>query len=82
MLHTVTKCFEAGFGVRNKVGHNIFGKPAAILVLQEERRIPVVQSRYGGNVVFDTGVDQIIVVVDSRLVDGSSSKWIDPRPRD
>lgn len=42
IVHTVTESLVAGSCVFNKVGNNILRQPAAILVLQEERRVPMI----------------------------------------
>lgn len=75
IAHTVTKSLIAGSCVFNKVGYNVFGEPAAILILQEEWCVPMIQGRHGGYVIFYACVDHIIIMMNTSLVDRSSSEW-------
>lgn len=73
---TVTKSLKAGSSIFNKVGHDIFGRPAAILILQGERRVPMI-SKVATGVM--SGVYRIITMISPGLVDRSSSEWKNKR---
>ena len=78
--YSVMVPFEDHAGVFDEVGDDIFGKPAAVGVLEVQREIPVVESYYWLDSVLEASVDDIVVVVESLLVDRAPSEGEDPRP--
>lgn len=81
-LHPVPESCEGDPGIVDKVSHDLLGEPTAVLVLQSQRRIPMIECDDGRDVVLQASVDHIVVVRDGQLIDWSPSERHDTAPRE
>jgi len=81
LLNPIAKRLERNPCILDKIGNNILAQPSAIRVLQHQGRIPVVQGNRRLDAILNTSIDQIVVMVDSQLVDRSAAKRQDAGPR-
>lgn len=63
-----------------KVVDDVAAEPTTVLILQIQRQVPVVESHAGLDSILDTGIDHIIVMSKSQLIDWAISERHNPRP--
>ena len=66
--------------VLGEVRHNLRAKPAVVRVLEMKREIPVVEGYHWGDAIGKTGVNDVVVVGEGLLVDGSGAERLDAAP--
>ena len=74
LAHSITEGFERNARILDKVWHNVFAQPSAVRVLEDQRRVPMVQRDRRLDAILDAGVDEVVIMVNGLLVDWSTAK--------
>jgi len=74
LLNPITKRTKRNARILDKVRHNLLAQPPTIRILEHQRRVPVVQSNRRLDTILNASINDIVVVIDSQLIDGSSAE--------
>ena len=74
LLNPITKRTKRNPCILDKVRHNILAQPSTIRILEHQRRVPVIQSNRRLDTILNASINDIVVMIDSQLIDGSAAK--------
>ena len=80
VVHSISECSKGDSSILHKVAYDVFGQPTSIGVLEGKWSIPVIQRDQWDDIVFNAGIDNVVVVRDRLLVHWTTTKWQDTTP--
>lgn len=69
------------FSISHKITYNLFTQPSSILILQEKRKIPMIERDGWFDAVLQTGINHVFIMLERNFIDSPLPKGKDSRPR-